>query len=150
MRIGEEIKQEKFEDAFQMGVINLIFTHNWFKEKLSTFLKEFDITLQQYNVLRILNGQYPDGITTGEIRERMLDKMSDASRLVDRLEKCGKVVKERNRDDRRLVKVMITEKGRTCLADIRAKEEELYAPIRDKITNEEAIALNTILDKIRD
>lgn len=149
MQIGEEIKQEKFEDEFQRGIINLIFTHNWFKEMMSGFLKEFDITLQQFNVLRILNGQFPNGITTGEIRNRMLDRMSDASRLVDRLERIGLVEKERNKDDRRLVTVVISDRGRQLIETIRSKENELYGPIRQRITSEEAHQLSDILDKMR-
>ncbi|GGH71235.1 MarR family winged helix-turn-helix transcriptional regulator [Phaeocystidibacter marisrubri] len=149
MKIGDEIKQEKFETNQQKAVINLIFTHNWFKEEFASFIKEFGITAQQFNVLRILNGQYPNGITTGEIRERMLDKMSDASRLVDRLEKCGKVAKERNKDDRRLVKVVITEKGRDLVERIRAKEVALYNPMNDRLTDEEAAQLSELLDKMR-
>ncbi len=150
MKIGEEIKQVKFENAHQMAMINLIFTHNWFKERLSSFLKDEDITPQQYNVLRILNGQYPDGITTGEIRNRMLDKMSDASRLVDRLEKFGLVSKNRNAEDRRLVTCVITDSGRKLLAEIREKESHLYGPIFSNLTDEEALQLNELLDKIRD
>ena len=150
MQIGEEIKQGKFEDNQQKALINLIFTHNWLKERLSTFLKDFDITVQQFNVLRILNGQYPNGITTGEIRNRMLDKMSDASRLVDRLERCGHVAKEKNVDDRRLVTCVITEQGRDILNQIRSKETELYGPIRTRLSSEEAEVLSNLLDKVRD
>lgn len=149
MRIGEEIKQAKFEDAYQQGIINLIFTHNWFKERLTCFLKEYGVTPQQFNVLRILNGQYPNGITTGEIRERMLDRMSDASRLVDRLERCGFVAKERNKEDRRLVKVVITDTGRESLKAIREAEEAFYDPIRERISEAEAVTLTEILDKLR-
>lgn len=149
MQIGEEIKQVKFENEHQKALINLIFTHNWLKEQLSTFLKDFDITVQQFNVLRILNGQYPHGITTGEIRNRMLDKMSDASRLVDRLERCGLVEKKRNDEDRRLVTCSITETGRETLEKIRAAEKAMYDPIIGRLTNEEASTLSTLLDKIR-
>ncbi|NVK28497.1 MAG: MarR family transcriptional regulator [Flavobacteriia bacterium] len=149
MQIGEEIKQGKFEDGLQKAIINLIYTHNWFKENMSGFLKSYDITSQQYNVLRILNGQYPDGITTGEIRNRMLDKMSDASRLVDRLERCGHVRKNRNSDDRRLVTCVITDQGRALLSDIRSAEQTMYNPIRDRISDEEAEELSRILDKLR-
>lgn len=149
MKIGEEIKQDKFENAHQQAVINLIYTNNWFKEHMACFLKDYDITAQQFNVLRILNGQFPNGITTGEIRDRMLDKMSDASRLVDRLEKCGTVAKERNKQDRRLVKVVITDKGRDLVKSIRSKEAELYGPFTDRMTEAEAVQLNELLDKLR-
>lgn len=149
MQIGEEIKQVRFEDSQQKALINLIYTHNWFKEKISDFLKDFDITTQQYNVLRILNGQFPNGITTGEIRNRMLDKMSDASRLVDRLERQGLVAKEKNAEDRRLVTCVITQQGREALSQIREKEEALYDPIRIRLNSEEAEQLSSLLDKLR-
>lgn len=149
MKIGEAIQQERFDSKVQEAVINLIYTHNWFKESFACFLKEFNITSQQFNVLRILNGQFPNGITTGEIRERMLDKMSDASRLVDRLEKCGHVAKARNKEDRRLVKVVITEQGRNLLNEIRSREGVIYRPISDRISSEEAAQLSELLDKIR-
>lgn len=149
MNIGDAIKQAKFENAHQKAMINLIYTHNWFKERLSAFLKNEEITSQQFNVLRILNGQYPEGITTGEIRARMLDKMSDASRLVDRLEKQGMVMKNRNPADRRLVTCVITDAGRALLQKIKLEEGSLYQPLTHNLTDKEASELSDLLDKMR-
>ncbi|MDX5505463.1 MAG: MarR family transcriptional regulator, partial [Bacteroidota bacterium] len=106
------------------------------------------ITMQQYNVLRILNGQYPNGITTSDIRSRMLDKMSDASRLVDRLERLGLVEKRKNSDDRRLVAVRISEKGIELLERIQPEEEAMENEMMP-LTHEEATLLSDLLDKLR-
>ncbi len=149
MKIGEEIKQSQFQSEHQKALINLLFTYNWFKNRMSGFMKDYGLTQQQYNVLRILRGQHPNGITTWEIRERMLDKMSDASRLVDRLEKMKLVVKQRNKEDRRLVVVKITDAGLTLLEQVSAKEHELNSCFDKNLTEQEARTLSELLDKIR-
>ena len=85
MRIEDEIQQKAFRSELQKVTINLMFTAGWLNNKQRDFFKPFKITPQQYNVLRILRGQYPKQISTSSIKERMLDKNSDASRIVDRL-----------------------------------------------------------------
>ena len=84
-RIEEEIRQKKFTSSQQKAVVNLIFTSNWLQNKQHDFFKFFGITGQQFNILRILKGQYPDSISGTEIKSRMLDRNSDVSRLLDRL-----------------------------------------------------------------
>ena len=111
-------------------------------------LNDYGVTLQQYNVLRILKGQYPKGITTSDIRSRMLDKMSDASRLVDRLEKLELVIKKVNPDDRRLVIVTITEAGLELLKIVEIEKGSIEQ-LSDKLNVEEVSQLNTLLDKMR-
>lgn len=148
MRIEEEIKQSSFTTAKQKTGVNIIYTYFWLKERLVKSLKPYGVTMQQYNVLRILNGQYPKGITTSDIRSRMLDKMSDASRLVDRLELHKLVEKKPNLDDRRLVSVRITEKGRELLTEIK-KGNVNFDGIFEEITYQEAEELNSLLDKLR-
>ena len=86
MNLEQEIKQKAFRSEQSKLIVNLIYTYNQLKSRIATVLKNEGITMQQYNVLRIVNGSGEEGITTSEIRERMLDKMSDASRMVDRLE----------------------------------------------------------------
>jgi DNA-binding MarR family transcriptional regulator len=95
-----------------------------------------------------LNGQYPKGITTGDIRDRMLDKMCDASRLVDRLESQGLVMKKKNPNDRRLVAVVISESGRDLLSRI-AGQHEIFEDLFKNLTTEEAMHLSDLLDKMR-
>lgn len=148
MRIEEEIKQQSFSSPSQKAAVNIIYTYFWIKERLSKLLKPYGITMQQYNVLRILKGQHPKGITTSDIRSRMLDKMSDASRLVDRLENHGYVEKRANQQDRRLVSVSVTAKGIELLERIKID----HGPMDDllcHLNHSETEQLNELLDKMR-
>lgn len=148
MRIEEEIKQKSFRNEYQKASINLIYTANWLLSRHRDFLKNFNITQQQYNVLRILKGQYPDAISTSEIKERMLDKNSDASRIVDRLEIRSFVKKRVCKNDKRLVDVILTEKGIELLKNIDISVLELDN-IVSGLSLEEAKELNGLLDKVR-
>jgi len=149
MKIEQEIKQKKFRSEYQKLLINIIFTSNWLSEKNVEQLKPYDLTPKQYNVLRILRGQYPKPITVKLIRERMLDKMSDASRIVERLRIKGLVRREICGDNRRAVDVKITEKGLDLLKEL---DEEAIKWEEDlkRLSDEEAISLNNLLDKLRE
>lgn len=149
MKIEESIQQQNFVSSHQKAMINILFTQGWLKDRISGNLKPHNITMQQYNVLRILRGQYPKGLTTSEIRDRMLDKMSDASRLVDRLEKLKLVEKKRNIDDRRLVAVKLSDQGVTLIDKIRHDEENGQNYL-ENLSDDEANLLSDLLDKIRD
>lgn len=148
MGISEEIQQAKFKDNHQKAVINLIYTSNWLNEKMRLFLAEEDLTLQQYNVLRILRGSSPKPLSTLQIRERMLDKMSDTSRIVDRLVKKNLVVKKTCQSDKRLVDIHISQEGLDLLKSIDEQEGRMYKEIR-QLNSEEAGLLSDLLDKIR-
>lgn len=110
-------------------------------------LKDEGVTMQQYNVLRIVNGAGDEGITTSEIRERMLDKMSDASRMVDRLETMELLLKQRDRDDRRVVHVFLTERGQALVK--RLMEQETIDQLASGVKEESAQQLNELLDAFR-
>jgi DNA-binding MarR family transcriptional regulator len=148
MRLEKEINQRRpFKSEFHKATANLVFTHNWLSVKLKTFLKPHGCTLQQYNVLRILKGA-KEPISTSEIRSRMIEKMADTSRLVERL--CGKgwVNRQACCGDKRLVDVTISEEGLEflqALDDFNDYVESLYI----NLNGEELIQLNTILDKLR-
>lgn len=149
MVIEDEIKQLKFRNEYHKLLINIVYTGHWVGEKTAALIQPFNISLQQYNVLRILRGQYPKPATIRLIRERMLDKMSDASRLIERLRQKGYVQREICHNNRRAVDVVITESGLdllTRLDDKIASLEQLlhFLPI-DKIKE-----INTLLDKIRE
>jgi len=148
MKIEQEIKQKEFRSENQKLLINIIFTSHWLFEKNVEQLKPYDLTPKQYNVLRILRGQYPKPITVKLIRERRLDKMSDASRIVERLRIKGLVRREICGDNRRAVDVKITEKGMDLLKEL---DEEAIKWEEDlkRLSNEEAISLNNLLDKLR-
>jgi len=107
MEIEKEINQVRpFRSEFQKATINLIYTHNWLSMRMKSFFKPHNITIQQYNVLRILKGaQKP--LSTSDIRARMIEKMADTSRLVERLSAKGWVKREASLEDKRLVDVTI-------------------------------------------
>ena len=114
MSLEKDISQRTFRNDYQKGVINLIYTYNWMNEKMKIFFDKEDITGQQYNILRILRGAV-NPISTLQIRERMLDKMSDTSRIVDRLVLKGLAKKTICKNDKRLVDVSISTKGKKLL-----------------------------------
>jgi len=112
MGIDQDIRQSKFRSVYQKAAVNLLYTYGWMTERTRELFASEDITPQQFNILRILRGSHPQPLSTLQIRERMLDKMSDTSRIVDRLIAKGLVKKGTCKSDRRLVDVMITDKGR--------------------------------------
>lgn len=148
MKIEEEIHQKKFRNEYQKASINLIYTHNWLNTKQKRFFSQYEITPQQYNVLRILRGQYPGSISTSAIRERMLDRSSDASRIVDRIHKLGLVDKKLCPTDKRLVDVTISDKGLQLLEKIDETISEIDQTVGN-LSEAEAEELNRLLDKIR-
>ncbi len=148
MSIEKDIHQNrKFRNNRHKAIVNLVFTHGWLKEKLQELFAREDISMQQYNILRILRGSTVP-ISTLEIRERMLDKMSDTSRIVDRLVTKKLVKKNTNKVDKRLVDVSITSKGKKILLKLDAYSTEMDE-IAKSLTEEEANILNNLLDKLR-
>ena len=147
MSLEKDISQRTFRNDYQKGVINLIYTYNWMNEKMKIFFDKEDITGQQYNILRILRGAV-NPISTLQIRERMLDKMSDTSRIVDRLVLKGLAKKTICKNDKRLVDVSISTKGKKLLEKIDLHEKEMDA-ILGNLSQAETKTLNLLLDKIR-
>lgn len=148
MKLEEAINQKKFKNEWQKATINIIYTYSWMTTHIRAFLKTYGVTLQQYNVLRILRGAHPKPISTSTIRERMMDKMSDASRIVDRLEKKGLIIKQICTHDRRLVDILISPKGLDLLAEVDKEGEKLEVG-RSVLSETEAMLLNNLLDKLR-
>ncbi len=149
MGIEKEIQQSKFTSPYQKAAINLIYTLGWMKDKTKCVFEQEDITAQQFNILRILRGSYPQPLSTLQIRERMLEKMSDTSRIVDRLITKGLVKKVTCKSDRRLVDVIITDKGKKLLERLDLKQDDMDR-ILSNLSEEEAVTLSNLLDKIRD
>ena len=147
MSIDKDINQRTFRNEYQKGIINLIYTYNWMNEKMKSVFDKEGITGQQYNILRILRGAGKP-ISTLQIRERMLDKMSDTSRIVDRLVLKGLAQKTTCKNDKRLVDVSISAEGKKILANIDEYEKDMDA-ILGNLTDAEAKNLNKLLDKIR-
>ena len=148
MGIDKDIQQENFRSIYQKLSINLIFSTNWITEKIKSILQEEGITPQQYNILRILRGSKKP-LSTLQIRERMLDKMSDTSRIVERLVKKELVEKKTSSVDKRLVDVSIAESGLELLRRLDEKNGELDA-ILQNLSPKEASTLSDLLDKMRE
>jgi DNA-binding MarR family transcriptional regulator len=148
MKIEEAINQKQFKNNWQKATLNILYTNNWIQNQVKLFLKPYGVTQQQFNVLRILRGQFPKPLTTSVIRKRMLDKMSDASRIVERLYKKGLVERQICPADKRLVDVLISEKGLNVLAAIDENSEKLDFS-KTSLTEGEALLLSDLLDKLR-
>ena len=148
MGIENDIQQQTFRNEYQKASVNIIFSANWLNERIKAFLDTEDITQQQYNILRILKGS-KDPLSTLRIRERMLDKMSDTSRIVERMVRKGLVEKKVCPADKRLVDVVISKKGLTILEKLDKKNAQIDDLVNG-LTTEEAIQLNALLDKMRE
>lgn len=149
MGIEKDVQQTKFRNSHQKAAINLIYTVGWMKDKVRLFFEAEDITAQQFNILRILRGSYPQPLSTLQIREKMLEKMSDTSRIVDRLITKGLVKKLTCKKDRRLVDVIISEKGKKLLEKLDQHQDEIDA-VLGQLSEEDANNLSNLLDKIRE
>lgn len=148
MGIDQDILQSKFRNEHQKAGVNLLYTYGWVMERTKELFASEDITPQQFNILRILRGSFPQPLSTLQIRERMLDKMSDTSRIVDRLINKGLVKKGTCKTDRRLVDVIITDKGKKMLERLDKRQDELDNIIGN-LSEKEAAILSELLDKIR-
>lgn len=148
MRLEEEIKQEKFESEVQKLMINQLFTGKWVNDLISKYLKPYGLTTQQYNVLRILRGQQSKAISVNAVAVRMIDKMSNVSRLIDKLKDKDLVLRTINQDDRRQVDIEVTEKGLDLLKEIDKVQPKIKAHFKT-LTEAEAKQLNNLLDKLR-
>ncbi len=148
MGIEQDIQQTNFRNEYQKLGINIMYTANWLNEKISTILSQEDITQQQYNILRILRGAEKP-LSTLQIRARMLDKMSDTSRIVDRLVAKELVEKNTCPTDKRLVDVVISKKGFAILEKLDQLNHHLDSLMKS-ISEKEAITMNQLLDQLRE
>lgn len=150
MRIEEEIKQTKaFKSEFHKLMLNLAFTGSWFNSVMSEILRSFDISHPQFNVLRILKGKYPDSYCNLEIIQRMIDKSSNVTRIIDKLLDKNLVIRNENPENRRQVNIRITEKGLALLNEIESSAN--FEKLKNINFNEEkARLMNQWLDEIRD
>ena len=148
MSLEEDIKQEKFDNEFQKVAVNILFTSSWLYNINADRLKAHDITPEQFNVLRILRGSHPKALMLAEVTCRMLDKSSNATRLVEKLRLKGLVKREICEGNRRQVDIFITDKGLAILKKIDSEESEWIATLKN-ISKAEAQELNLTLDKLR-
>lgn len=148
MKIEKEINQKSFNNIYHKVAVNVMFTNNWMLDTQVKLLKTYSFTQPQYNVLRILRGSQGTPLTVNTIIERMLDRMSNVSRLVDKLLEKGYVQRTQSTDDRRAVDIIITARGLQILKEI----DELQAVWEKNYTNlseEKATLLNDLLDELR-
>lgn len=148
MGIEQDIQQSTFRNPRQKAAINLIYTLSWMKDRTKQIFDAEDITPQQFNILRILRGSFPNPLSTLQIRERMLEKMSDTSRIVDRLITKGLVKKIVCKNDRRLVDVIISDKGKKLLERLDTRQDEIDG-VLGNLSEKDANILSELLDKIR-
>lgn len=147
MKLEEQIQQKKFKNENQKLAINILYTYGWLSSIQQSFFKKFDLSIQQFNILRILRGQYPNCINVNDVKSRMIDKMSDVSRIVERLRKKELLEREICSEDRRRANLRITEKGLDLLAEIDKQEKEITNVFN--LSESEVKQLNYLLDKAR-
>ncbi len=148
MGLEKDINQSTFRNEKQKAGINLIYTYHWLIEEIKNIVGKEDLTLQQFNILRILRGSHPQPLSTLQIRDRMLDKMSDTSRIVDRLVVKGLAAKKMSKSDKRLVDVTITDKGKRILQRLDLKSAQMDN-LMNGLSEKELKSINKLLDKIR-
>jgi DNA-binding MarR family transcriptional regulator len=148
IQLQKETKAPRYESIFHEAMVNVAFTQNWCNDQVKQAVSLYDITNQQFNVLRILRGQYPDPSTINLLKSRMLDKMCDASRIVDRLVQKDLICKKTNTYDKRAVDILINEKGLALLKKM-DKEMDLSAILSANLTLKEAEQLTSLLEKAR-
>lgn len=149
MKLEDEVKVGQFRNPRHKLTVNLMYTYNWMTARLQTVFRNHGITNQQYNILRILRGQFPAPSTIQLLKERMLDKQPDASRLVDRLHVKGLVGRTVNKDDRRKMDVVISEEG---LVLLKKMDEEVndFENVSGQLSDKEVVQINDLLDRMRD
>ncbi|MEJ8802369.1 MarR family winged helix-turn-helix transcriptional regulator [Pontibacter sp. H249] len=143
-----EIGIKSFRNEWQKASISIMYTQGFLFNAYESFFKKFGMTSQQYNALRILRDQYPKPVSTSVLREKMLDKMSDASRLVSRLSAKGLVDVTQNPSDKRLVNILVSERGLQILESMDNSLNELDEKLSG-LTEEEATTLVALLAKVR-
>mgnify|MGYP001217637673 FL=1 len=146
MGFKEEIKS-KFDSNQLMAAVNIIYTSNWLRDVSLPIYKKYNILSQHYNILRIVNGSYPDSVSPGYIKGVMLDKGRDLTRLVDKLVNLGYVERSLCKDNRRKMKIIITKSGTEIIDNIGEEINSLYTSYN--LSEEEAIKLSELLDKLR-
>lgn len=149
MKFEDEIKQTKpFKSNLTKALLNVVFTGNYLQDLTNCNLKEFGINNQHYNILRILKGVYPDSVCPGHIKEVIINKRGDLTRLLDKLEKMKFISRNLNPGNRRMMEVRITKDGLALLERI-SKKPSKEDIVKGRISDKEVAVLNELLDKIR-
>lgn len=148
MGLEEDIKQVKFTNEHQKVIVNVLYTSSWLNNRSAAYFKKYNISPEQFNVLRILRGSHPNPMRLADIAERMIEKSSNCTRLVEKLRLKELVDRQLCESNRRQVDISITTKGLKTLSDI-DEEYDQWLSIQNSISKAEAIELNRLLDKLR-
>lgn len=148
MGLEEDVKQAKFTNEHQKVMVNILYTSSWLNNRNTAYFKKFNISPEQFNVLRILRGSHPNPMRLADIAERMIEKSSNCTRLVEKLRLKELVDRQLCESNRRQVDISITTKGLKTLSDI-DEEYDQWLSIQNSISKAEAIELNRLLDKLR-
>jgi DNA-binding MarR family transcriptional regulator len=145
--IGEEIKSQFMNERHRF-ITNVIYTANWIQARFTEQLKPFDLSSQQFNILRILRGA-KDWVSMSEVKERMIERASNATRLSDKLLDKGLVDRQRGEEDKRVIYLHITQKGLGLLAELDKAFENPDWQVGLEVTEEEATVANKVVEKLR-
>ncbi|MEI6409117.1 MAG: MarR family transcriptional regulator [Bacteroidota bacterium] len=149
MRIEDELKTSNFHSEIQKAHLNVIFSAGWVRAKITLALKPFGVTFEQFNVLRIVHGQHPEGIRVKDITNRMLDRSSNTTRIIDRLIEKNMLVRQSSERDGRERTIILTPKGLNLINDI-DHEWQSRSPHNSSIDHTDASLLNNLLDQLRE
>jgi DNA-binding MarR family transcriptional regulator len=148
MSLEDQIKQTSFASQTEKAFVNINFTHSYVSSRINSRFKSYNVSVQQYNVLRILKGQHPKPVSVNDITDRMIDKMSNASRLVEKLRTKELIERKPCSFDKRQVDVCLTPKGIALLDTLNSQISELILE-HSHLTQGEYETLNFLLDKLR-
>ncbi|MBL7684159.1 MAG: winged helix DNA-binding protein [Flavipsychrobacter sp.] len=148
MKLEDVLKTSKFNDEVHKATLNILYTSYWMRDNMSAVMKDIGITSEQFNILRILKGKYPKAMCVKDIAGRMIEKSSNVPRILDRLVAKELVMRTTSKEDKRETIISLTETGMKTLQTA----NEALVEINRKtigITNEEAVVLNQLLEKLR-
>jgi len=148
MGLEEQIKQSKFASEQEKAIVNISFTESYFSGLFNTALKEHKVSLQQFNVMRILKGQHPKAVSVNEINSRMVDKMSNCSRLVEKLYAKNLIQRTKCSYDKRQLDISLTSQGIKVLKELNVLMDDVISQ-HNNLTEDEFITLNLLLEKLR-
>ena len=148
MKLEQAIQSTKFKDEVHKAILNTLYTAWWLKTVMSKELKEFGLTHEQYNVLRILKGKYPEQMCVRDVACRIIEKSSNVPRIIDRLEIKKLVKRSTSPLDKRETVITLTQSGITILETCNTNVTKMVDGIIE-ISNEEAAVLNRLLEKVR-
>lgn len=148
MSIENDIKQKSFKNVYQKVAVNLMYTDSWLLNNYSKILKPYNLSEKQYFVLKILSANYPNAVSINFIIERMLDKMSNVSRLIDKLLEKGLVIKVKSSSDRRSKDILLSNEGLNLIKEVECQMNHQEQKIAT-LSEEELSILNDLLNKVR-